>query len=247
MPSYIDIKKYFKIGVVVIFILIIAITLKTMINLSPSQADIHDNISVDIGDDGFLIANLEECLKTNEEEIDDGFALTEDINKIHWYNAKNISFVDSSGITGYMIVWKTSKDNYDMNNETTDYGTLSGKFKNACYFITYNSKTSSIYGIILNKPGYNINNLIYDVLGLNPPTQDENTYNTSSNYNTNIPNYRDSSYNVDNSPETIAKNDPDWYYDHYEYGDYPEIDDYLESQGYEGDYPNDYPDNSEDY
>ena len=37
---------------------------------------------------------------------------------------------------------------------------------------------------------------------------------------------------VDNSPYTIAKNDPDWYYDHYEYGDYPDIDDYLESEGY---------------
>lgn len=38
---------------------------------------------------------------------------------------------------------------------------------------------------------------------------------------------------VDTSPSTIAKNDPDWYYDHYEYGDNPDIDDYLESQGYD--------------
>jgi len=38
---------------------------------------------------------------------------------------------------------------------------------------------------------------------------------------------------VDDSPSTIAKNDPDWYYDHYEYGDNQDIDDYLESEGYE--------------
>ena len=38
---------------------------------------------------------------------------------------------------------------------------------------------------------------------------------------------------VDDSPHTIARNDPDWYYDHYEYGDNPDIDDYLESQGYD--------------
>ncbi len=38
---------------------------------------------------------------------------------------------------------------------------------------------------------------------------------------------------VDDSPHTIAKNDPDWYYDHYDYGDYDEIDEYLESQGYD--------------
>ena len=38
---------------------------------------------------------------------------------------------------------------------------------------------------------------------------------------------------VDTSPGTISRNDPDWYYDHYEYGDNPDIDDYLESQGYD--------------
>ena len=38
---------------------------------------------------------------------------------------------------------------------------------------------------------------------------------------------------VDDSPHTIAKNDPDWYYDHYDYGDYDEIDEYMESQGYD--------------
>ena len=38
---------------------------------------------------------------------------------------------------------------------------------------------------------------------------------------------------VDDSPDIIAKNDPDWYYDHYEYGDNDKIDEYLESQGYD--------------
>lgn len=38
---------------------------------------------------------------------------------------------------------------------------------------------------------------------------------------------------VDTSPDTLAKNDQDWYYDHYEYGDNPDIDDYLESEGYD--------------
>lgn len=38
---------------------------------------------------------------------------------------------------------------------------------------------------------------------------------------------------VDDSPNVIAKNDPDWYYDHYEYGDNDKIDEYLESQGYD--------------
>ena len=38
---------------------------------------------------------------------------------------------------------------------------------------------------------------------------------------------------VDTSPGTVARNDPDSYYDHYEYGDNPDIDDYLESEGFD--------------
>lgn len=38
---------------------------------------------------------------------------------------------------------------------------------------------------------------------------------------------------VDTSPDTLAKNDPGSYYDYYEYGDNPDVDDYLESEGYE--------------
>lgn len=55
----------------------------------------------------------------------------------------------------------------------------------------------------------------------------ENNSNIESNDNSNK-NYE----GVDDSPYEIAKNDPDWYYDHYDYGDYDEIDEYLESQGY---------------
>ena len=38
---------------------------------------------------------------------------------------------------------------------------------------------------------------------------------------------------IDDSPSIIAKRDPDWYYDHYDYGDNDKIDEYLESQGYD--------------
>ena len=38
---------------------------------------------------------------------------------------------------------------------------------------------------------------------------------------------------VDTSPNTVAKNDPDSYYDYYDYGDNDKIDEYLESQGFD--------------
>ena len=57
---------------------------------------------------------------------------------------------------------------------------------------------------------------------------DMNNTNIKSNDNSN-----NDYQGVDDSPYTLAKNDPDWYYDHYDYGDYDKIDEYLESQGYE--------------
>ena len=53
----------------------------------------------------------------------------------------------------------------------------------------------------------------------------------NSNFETNE-NSNKKYHGVDDSPYTLAKNDPDWYYDHYDYGDYDDIDEYLESQGY---------------
>lgn len=247
-------KKNLKIVIFIIFILIIAFTLKNMVTITPNQADLNDNIHIDIGGDNFLVAHLDECLKINEKSIDDGFALNKDNNEVHWYDAKNISFIDSSGHNGFMIVWKTPLQKYNDGyiNGDTEYGELSNTFNKASYFIAYNPTTTSIYGIILDKHGYDINNLIHDVLGFNLPNQNETTFNTSNDYNNNYNTYSSSSYSsprydVDTSPETIARDDPDWYYDHYEYGENREIDDYLESQGYEGDYPDDYPDDSDDY
>jgi len=39
---------------------------------------------------------------------------------------------------------------------------------------------------------------------------------------------------VDTSPSSrFIREDSDWYYDHYEYGDNPDVDDYLESEGFD--------------
>ena len=38
---------------------------------------------------------------------------------------------------------------------------------------------------------------------------------------------------VDTSPYRLAKSDPDSFYDYYEYGDFRDIDDYLESEGFD--------------
>lgn len=58
---------------------------------------------------------------------------------------------------------------------------------------------------------------------------------TAQHYTSNSKSSSSSSHygGVDDSPSKIASNDPDRYYDHYEYGDNPDYDDYLESEGYD--------------
>lgn len=62
------------------------------------------------------------------------------------------------------------------------------------------------------------------------PSDDSDTSNyVSYSYESPSSHYR----GVDTSPDTLAKNDPDSYYDYYEYGDNPDVDNYLESEGYD--------------
>ena len=75
--------------------------------------------------------------------------------------------------------------------------------------------------------------LLYDILGLNrseftltysQTSSAPSTYYSggSSHYHTVVP-----------DRYTLSRSDPGAYYDHYEYGDNYEIDDYLESEGYD--------------
>lgn len=79
----------------------------------------------------------------------------------------------------------------------------------------------SVYGVatIINPPKYNS-------FDSSPSTHYSTGHSSSSSGGSHYG-------GVDDSPSRIARNDPDWYYDHYEYGDNDKIDEYLESQGYD--------------
>ena len=73
---------------------------------------------------------------------------------------------------------------------------------------------------------------MYEILGL-----DENGFDLV--YTNNAPSYSYSSspsshyHTVVPDRYSLSRSDPGAYYDHYEYGDNYEIDDYLESEGYD--------------
>ena len=233
-----DLKNLFKIILIafgLLFVLSILVSAISNFNSPPSFADYDDNVTIDIGHDAYLIAHIDKALQYKSENIPDGEVKTSSNFVLKWVNAQNISYVNNLAEKGYVIVWKASPKemNLDINDThvtSYDYGRIYDQnHMFALYYLQYNPQNAMVYGIILdnNDITYDLSDLLYDILGLNKSVIKYHEYyppSTSSSSN----HYR----GVDNSPHTIARNDPDWYYDHYDYGDYDDIDEYLESHGY---------------
>lgn len=218
-----------------IFLLLVMGGLFSMFS-EPPKADFDDYFVEDIGGDGFLIANLTPALKTAEGDVADG-CIVASTGPYYYYGAKNISFVDEVGSDNYMIVWKTTPDKYDffntadnINQYISDYSTEN----NEVCFIEYSYENNAVYGIIISNEHvkFSESKLMYDILGLDKDsyslvyTQQTSSYGYSSSssdhYHTVVP-----------DRYSLSRSDPGAYYDHYEYGDNYEIDDYLESEGYD--------------
>ena len=199
----------------------------------PSQADEDDYFVEDIGGDGFLVANFTQCLKLGENNIPDG-TFNGSMDSYGYYNAKNISYVDYAGCKNYVIVWKTTPDKYgfDTYNEVNQYISDYSNECNGAAFIEYSYENNVVYGILVCREYTKIkeNKLMYDILGLDKDgfdlayTQQSPSYSapSQSHYHTVVP-----------DRYTLSRTDPGAYYDHYEYGDNYDIDDYLESEGYD--------------
>lgn len=222
-----------KIALIIIAIYLILFVFTAVMNFLtvPDTADYSDVLVEDIGSDRILTAKLNHTKKINEENIGFGrFQTTTQFEDLAYYDAKNISFVDYFGNKGNMIVWKTSPDHYP---ELSDKNYIkyickpTENYKGQC-FIEYVPETNSVYGIILNYNKYQTEEkLVFEVLGLDP-----SEYSNSIN-----PYWADDAMKNepvldDPEPWPTALNEPDSYYDYYEYGENPDIDDYLETQAY---------------
>lgn len=203
----------------------------------PSHADYDDNFTEDIGGDGFLVANLTHALKLKEENIPDG-SFSASTGVLNYFDAKNISYVDYAGCDNYIIVWKTGPDKYgffDTNGSENQYISDYSAENNEKCFIEYSYENDAVYGIIIGSKDnitFKESELMYEILGL-----DENGFDLV--YTNTAPSYSYSSspsshyHTVVPDRYSLSRSDPGAYYDHYEYGDNYEIDDYLESEGYD--------------
>lgn len=179
-----------------------------------------------------MVATFDNCLKINEKDIPDG-NFTGASGTYGYYGAKNVSYVDVEGRKGYFIVWKTTQDHYiqfnndDVNVYISDYASDD----TAICFIEYSYESKYVYGIILGTENirYQEDHLMYDILNLNP-SGFRMVYSTvSGGYSAPTDHY----HTVVGDRYSLSRSDPGAYYDHYEYGDDYDIDDYLEVEGYD--------------
>lgn len=231
-------KTIILLAALFVFLCIAAFVVGSIANLiiPPSEAFYSDEVVEDIGGDNALVATLKSCLKVSEKNIPDGSFKTALGQNLMWRNAKNISYVDTNGKHGNMIVWKASPEGYNAISDTNSISFISDYLDSNdgnCFLVHFPEK-NAVYGIILTSDEikYSEYDLVSNILGLNisqfPLTYEINQPSYSSNgggsshYHTVVP-----------DRYTLSRTDPGAYYDHYEYGDNYDIDNYLESEGFD--------------
>ena len=121
----------------------------------PSEAYYGDEVVEDIGGDNALVATLDDCLKVSEKDIPDGSFRTALGQELMWKDAKNISYVDTYGHHGSMIVWKASPEGYDAISDTNSVSFISDYLDSNdgnCFLVHFPEK-NAVYGIVWGSVG----------------------------------------------------------------------------------------------
>lgn len=193
----------------------------------------EDDSGIYLGDYGFIFGNFDNCTKINQETIGPGSVTTIHNITMHWKNALKITYKNNEGKQDYFIVWKTNlteeyhflRNLHELTYHYSDYV----KDNNNVVYVDENGE--NVYGIIVDTQNisYNEEEFVHGILGY----YDYELTNSGYHYNPPIDVHDASPH--DYHPHTssrgeqwdMAINDPDWYYEHYDYGDNGEIDQYL--------------------
>lgn len=225
------------IAILLVIILIFGALIALTVLSFPQKADDDDIVFEKVGGDDFLNVTLKYRLKISEKDIPDGSFDTSS-GVINYYGAKNISYVDTFGNKDYFIIWKTTTSKYDWVDTTKHINQyvscyLTGNVKGKC-FVEYGFEEHYVYGVMVSTEvkDFSEATFIYDILGLNRSGFDL-TYSSTSYAGGSHSSGSGGYHTVVPDRYTLSRTDPGSYYDHYEYGDNYDIDDYLESQGYD--------------
>lgn len=233
-----------KLRNIVLLMIIIAVLIVVRLTLlssltglifSPSEASYSDVLIEDIGEDNFLNATLKGCLKVGEESIPDA-VFTASTGNWSWFDAKNVTYVNTAGTKEYMVIWKASADKYGLEKEEND--SYLSDYLTDCdgkCFLLYSPEKNCVYGIVLGTGNIPCSEyrLIHEVLGLSTNVYPLMYSSDGSGYGSNYQTGGSSYHTVISDRYTLSRTDPGAYYDYYEYGDDYDIDDYLEAEGFD--------------
>lgn len=214
-------------------IIIIAI----MLLLMPA-AHAGEKTQIPVNDAGSLKASFENITILNVEKAPKATYTTQTDYSFGYDNAKRITYMNGEGKLDWVIVWQCRFfDFYKEPNELFDAGRSFcdiAKDNKSVVYAEESPREETVYGIILDTQNvsYTCDELLYDILGFERP-EVQNDTNISMPISYSYTPER-SHYNgpvID--PYELARDDPWAYYDHFDYEDNVDIDEYLYDEGYD--------------
>lgn len=198
----------------------------------------EDGFDYPIGDSIFLKASFDNCTILNQEQIEPGNFTTIHNHTFHWENAIKVTYKNNEGKIDYFIVWQCNQSEeyyilYDMHDLTYHYSDYTVDNKSVVYV---ENDGDYAYGILADTQNisYSEDELVHGILGLSSYelTNSGYHYNPPIDVHDASPHYYKPHGSSNSAKWDMAINDPDWYYDHYDYGDNGDIDEYLYDQYY---------------
>ena len=211
----------------------IILLLSIILLISVPFAFAENGFDVPIGDNLFLKASFDNCTIINQEKIEPGNFTTLHNYTFHWENASKITYKNNEGKVDYFIVWQCNQSDeyyilYDLHDLTYHYSDYTADNTSVVYI---ENDRGSAYGILVDTQNisYSEDKLVHGILGLSSSYELTNSgyHNPPINLVDVSPHDYHKSNSLKGNQWDMAIKDPDWYYDHYDYGDNGEVDEYL--------------------
>lgn len=211
----------------------IVITTIVMLSLLAPTAYADNGFDIALGDYPFLVASFDNCTLLSHEKIPQGSFTTLHNHTFHWQNASKITYRNNEGRTDYFIIWQCSPgDEYDVLYSMHDLDAYYSDYANDNKSVVFMEipKAEDVYGILLDTQNisYTEEDLVHGILGLFAHGLTNSGYQYNAPIDVHDASPKENYYsNYKSEQWDMAINDPDWYYDHYDYGDDGDIDEYL--------------------
>ena len=203
------------------------------VSLFGPAAYADDGFDIALGDYPFLVASFDDCELISQERIPSGSFTTAHNYTFHWQNASKITYKNNEGRTGNFIIWQCKPgEEYDVLHSMHDLDAYYSDYTKDNKSVVFMEipKAEDVYGILLDRQNisYTEEDLVHGILGLFAHKLSTTGYDYNAPIDVHDASPKETYHSNPKSEQwEMAINDPDWYYDHYDYGDNGYIDEYL--------------------